>query len=194
MNLRWTVCFILKQTILTSSPSSLISDRLPDDPWCLNKQVLIRCSCQDIQSLNHCQLFLTFPSLNPESVSAAVITSTKTRNQVLWWLINWCIITLLCWIWMLLYWLAPFCNIVWRSAVVAPIFKKEDQRVSALFHIDSVRSWIIWEGLRVEPLLLHIERIQLSYLGLWLGRLLGEVFRNVPLAWYSSHFMHACQQ
>ncbi|KAK3568661.1 hypothetical protein QTP86_011459 [Hemibagrus guttatus] len=49
---------------------------------------------------------------------------------------------------------------------------------------DRVRSSVTWEELGVEPLLLHIERGQLRWLGhlFWmpLGRLPGEVFRACP--------------
>ena len=49
---------------------------------------------------------------------------------------------------------------------------------------DRVRSSAIREGLRVEPLLLHIERSQLRWFGhltrMPPGRLLGEVFRACP--------------
>ncbi|KAK3522195.1 hypothetical protein QTP70_027689 [Hemibagrus guttatus] len=49
---------------------------------------------------------------------------------------------------------------------------------------DSVRSSVTWEELGVEPLLLHIERGQLRWLGHLFrmppGRLPGEVFRACP--------------
>ncbi|KAK3546788.1 hypothetical protein QTP86_001940 [Hemibagrus guttatus] len=49
---------------------------------------------------------------------------------------------------------------------------------------DRVRSSVTWEGLGVEPLLLHIKRGQLRWLGhlfrMPLGRLPGEAFRACP--------------
>ena len=58
------------------------------------------------------------------------------------------------------------------------------RRVAGLSLRDRVRSSAIREGLRVEPLLLHIERSQLRWFGhltrMPPGRLLGEVFRACP--------------
>uniref|UniRef100_A0A669BJZ3 Reverse transcriptase domain-containing protein n=1 Tax=Oreochromis niloticus TaxID=8128 RepID=A0A669BJZ3_ORENI len=58
------------------------------------------------------------------------------------------------------------------------------RRVAGLSLRDRVRSLAIREGLRVEPLLLHIERSQLRWFGhltrMPPGRLLGEVFRACP--------------
>uniref|UniRef100_A0A3B5Q8Y2 Reverse transcriptase domain-containing protein n=1 Tax=Xiphophorus maculatus TaxID=8083 RepID=A0A3B5Q8Y2_XIPMA len=58
------------------------------------------------------------------------------------------------------------------------------RRVAGLSLRDRVRSSVIREGLRVEPLLLHIERSQLRWLGHLVrmppGRLPGEVFRARP--------------
>uniref|UniRef100_A0A8C6NQZ4 Reverse transcriptase domain-containing protein n=1 Tax=Nothobranchius furzeri TaxID=105023 RepID=A0A8C6NQZ4_NOTFU len=58
------------------------------------------------------------------------------------------------------------------------------QRVAGLSLRDRVRSSVIWEGLRVDPLLLSIERSQLRWLGHLVrmppGRLPGEVFRACP--------------
>uniref|UniRef100_A0A669EXX2 Reverse transcriptase domain-containing protein n=1 Tax=Oreochromis niloticus TaxID=8128 RepID=A0A669EXX2_ORENI len=58
------------------------------------------------------------------------------------------------------------------------------RRVAGLSLRDRVRSSAIREGLRVEPLLLHIERSQLRWFGhltrMSPGRLLGEVFRACP--------------
>ncbi|PWA16842.1 hypothetical protein CCH79_00012754 [Gambusia affinis] len=57
-------------------------------------------------------------------------------------------------------------------------------RVSGLSLRDRVRSLVIREGLRVEPLLLHVKRSQLRWLGCLLrlpfGRLPGEVFQACP--------------
>ncbi|KAF7644066.1 hypothetical protein LDENG_00228770, partial [Lucifuga dentata] len=57
------------------------------------------------------------------------------------------------------------------------------RRVSGLTLRDRVRSSDIQEGLRVEPLLLHIERSQLRWFGHLIrmppGRLSREVFRHV---------------
>lgn len=54
-------------------------------------------------------------------------------------------------------------------------------RVSGFFHRDIVRSSVIWEELGIEPLLLHIKKSQLMWLGHVVrmppGRLPGEVFR-----------------
>ncbi|XP_051789808.1 uncharacterized protein LOC127529636 [Erpetoichthys calabaricus] len=58
------------------------------------------------------------------------------------------------------------------------------RRVSGLSLKDRVRSSVIREGLRVEPLLLRIERSQMRWLGHLIrmppGRLPGEVFRARP--------------
>uniref|UniRef100_A0A3P9PV83 Reverse transcriptase domain-containing protein n=1 Tax=Poecilia reticulata TaxID=8081 RepID=A0A3P9PV83_POERE len=58
------------------------------------------------------------------------------------------------------------------------------RRVAGLSLRDRVRSSVIREGLRVEPLLLHVERSQLRWLGHLVrmppGRLPGEVFRARP--------------
>uniref|UniRef100_A0A8C6KHS8 Reverse transcriptase domain-containing protein n=1 Tax=Nothobranchius furzeri TaxID=105023 RepID=A0A8C6KHS8_NOTFU len=58
------------------------------------------------------------------------------------------------------------------------------QRVAGLSLRDRVRSSVIREGLGVDPLLLHIERSQLRWLGHLVkmppGRLPGEVFRARP--------------
>uniref|UniRef100_A0A3B5Q4K1 Reverse transcriptase domain-containing protein n=1 Tax=Xiphophorus maculatus TaxID=8083 RepID=A0A3B5Q4K1_XIPMA len=58
------------------------------------------------------------------------------------------------------------------------------RRVAGLSLRDRVRSSVIREGLRVEPLLLHIERSQLRWLGHLVrmppGRLPGEVLRARP--------------
>ncbi|XP_061625696.1 probable ATP-dependent RNA helicase DDX17 isoform X2 [Phyllopteryx taeniolatus] len=58
------------------------------------------------------------------------------------------------------------------------------RRVSGLSLRDRVRSSVIREDLRVEPLLLHIERTQMRWLGHLIrispGRLPGEVFRARP--------------
>ncbi|XP_054656606.1 uncharacterized protein LOC129194983 [Dunckerocampus dactyliophorus] len=58
------------------------------------------------------------------------------------------------------------------------------RRVAGLTLRDRVRSSVIREELRVEPLLLHIERSQLRWLGHLVrmppGRLPGEVFRACP--------------
>ncbi|PWA21171.1 hypothetical protein CCH79_00009483 [Gambusia affinis] len=58
------------------------------------------------------------------------------------------------------------------------------RRVAGLSLRDRVRSSVIREGLRVEPLLLHVERGQLRWLGHLVrmppGRLPGEVFRARP--------------
>ena len=58
------------------------------------------------------------------------------------------------------------------------------RRVSGLSLRDRVRSSVIREGLRVEPLLLRIERSQMRWLGHLVrmppGRLPGEVFRARP--------------
>ncbi|XP_051936482.1 uncharacterized protein LOC127610385 [Hippocampus zosterae] len=58
------------------------------------------------------------------------------------------------------------------------------RRVSGLSLRDKVRSSVIREGLRVEPLLLHIERSQMRWLGHLIRmppeRLPGEVFRACP--------------
>ena len=58
------------------------------------------------------------------------------------------------------------------------------RRVSGLSLRDRVRSLVIREGLRVEPLLLCIERSQMRWLGHLVrispGRLSGEVFRARP--------------
>ncbi|PWA22657.1 hypothetical protein CCH79_00002393 [Gambusia affinis] len=58
------------------------------------------------------------------------------------------------------------------------------RRVAGLSLRDRVKSLVIWEGLRVEPLLLHVERGQLRWLGHLVrmppGRLPGEVFRARP--------------
>ncbi|TWW60956.1 hypothetical protein D4764_05G0010460 [Takifugu flavidus] len=57
-------------------------------------------------------------------------------------------------------------------------------RVAGLSHRDRVRSSSIREELGVEPLLLHIERSQMRWLGHLVrmppGRLPGEVFRACP--------------
>ncbi|XP_048857101.1 uncharacterized protein LOC125724452 [Brienomyrus brachyistius] len=58
------------------------------------------------------------------------------------------------------------------------------RRVAGLSLRDGVRSSVIREGLRVEPLLLRIERSQMRWLGHLIrmppGRLPGEVFRACP--------------
>uniref|UniRef100_A0A3B5KJ05 Transposase Tc1-like domain-containing protein n=1 Tax=Xiphophorus couchianus TaxID=32473 RepID=A0A3B5KJ05_9TELE len=58
------------------------------------------------------------------------------------------------------------------------------RRVAGLSLRDRVRSSVIREELRVEPLLLHIERSQLRWLGHLVrmppGRLPGEVFQARP--------------
>ncbi|CAG5932579.1 unnamed protein product [Menidia menidia] len=58
------------------------------------------------------------------------------------------------------------------------------RRVAGLSLRDRVRSSAIREGLGVEPLLLHVERSQLRWLGHLFrmppGRLPGEVFRARP--------------
>jgi len=58
------------------------------------------------------------------------------------------------------------------------------RRVAGLSLRDRVRSSVIREGLGVEPLLLHVERSQLRWLGHLFrmppGRLPGEVFRARP--------------
>nr|XP_054599772.1 uncharacterized protein LOC129164266 [Nothobranchius furzeri] len=58
------------------------------------------------------------------------------------------------------------------------------RRVAGLSLRDRVRSSVIREGLGVDPLLLHIERSQLRWLGHLVrmppGRLPGEVFRAGP--------------
>ena len=58
------------------------------------------------------------------------------------------------------------------------------RRVAGLSLRDRVRSSAIREGLRVEPLLLHIERSQLRWFGhltrMPPGRLPGKVFRACP--------------
>ncbi|PWA23723.1 hypothetical protein CCH79_00006096 [Gambusia affinis] len=58
------------------------------------------------------------------------------------------------------------------------------RRVAGLSLRERVRSSVIREGLRVEPLLLHVERGQLRWLGHLVrmphGRLPGEVFRARP--------------
>ncbi|KAK3546351.1 hypothetical protein QTP70_025761, partial [Hemibagrus guttatus] len=58
------------------------------------------------------------------------------------------------------------------------------ERVAGCSHRDRVRSSVTWEELGVEPLLLHIERGQLRWLGHLFrmppGRLPGEVFRACP--------------
>ena len=58
------------------------------------------------------------------------------------------------------------------------------RKVAGLSLRDKVRSSVIRERLRVEPLLLHIERSQLRWFGhlarMPPGRLPGEVFRACP--------------
>ncbi|KAK3519557.1 hypothetical protein QTP86_003108 [Hemibagrus guttatus] len=58
------------------------------------------------------------------------------------------------------------------------------RRVAGRSLRDRVRSSVTWEELGAEPLLLHIKRGQLRWLGhlFWMppGRLLGEVFRACP--------------
>jgi len=58
------------------------------------------------------------------------------------------------------------------------------RRVAGLFLRDGMRSSVIREGLRFEPLLLHVERSQLRWLGHLVrmppGRLPGEVFLARP--------------
>ena len=54
------------------------------------------------------------------------------------------------------------------------------RRVAGLSLRDWMRSSVIWERLRVEPLLFHIERNHLHLVRMPLGHLPGEVFRACP--------------
>lgn len=94
MKLRWTIWFIL--TYFNKSPLITLSDGLLSEHrniiWCpdrwtwsvmLKQTGVIRCSCQDIWSLNHFQLFLTFLSLNQESLSSPVIMDSLLGKLML---------------------------------------------------------------------------------------------------------------
>ncbi|TWW71236.1 hypothetical protein D4764_17G0007190 [Takifugu flavidus] len=72
---------------------------------------------------------------------------------------------------------------MYRNADSAPVHSGEE-RVAGLSLRDRVRSSAIREKLRVEPLLLRVERSKMRWLGHLVrmppGRLPGEVFRACP--------------